>query len=252
MDIWMGGVYILERRMLYGVFSDPIFHSPMALIVAADRVEEFSSMARIKQHKPLRLAIFDNPGLRTLASRTFPWAQQVLMPGYDQLDETKCWDAALWTLEQGGVWASSHPGYTAVRPKDLGAVAVFAYLMPKDSVQMRQLVNHWLQMRRADGFLAQQRGYWIEGRGGRRHEAGGALAAPSRPWHRRLCLAAVFLRRGKKRRGFEKKRVAISGSCPLRGAAARLDRRHRRRPTGQGLLPFSAGPAGMWRVRASM
>ncbi|MCF8031778.1 MAG: cation:dicarboxylase symporter family transporter [Desulfarculaceae bacterium] len=163
MDIWMGGVYIMENRMLWGTFSSPIYHSPMALIVPSDRVAEFTSMELIKQHKDLRLAVFDNPGLKVLAQRLFPWAKQVLMPGYDQLPKTKCWDAALWTLEQGGVWASSHPGYTAVRPKELGAVVVFAYLMPRNSVQMRQLVNHWLEMRRADGFLAQQRAYWIEG-----------------------------------------------------------------------------------------
>ncbi|MCB2226283.1 MAG: cation:dicarboxylase symporter family transporter [Desulfarculaceae bacterium] len=163
MDIWMGGVYVMENRMLWGAFSSPIFHSPMALIVPSGRVKEFADMARIKKHKHLTLALFDNPAMRTLGQRLFPWAKQILVPGYDQLPKTKDWDAALWTLEQGGVWASSHPGYSAVRPKDLGAVIVFAYLMPKDSSQMRELVNHWLQMRRADGFLAQQRAYWIEG-----------------------------------------------------------------------------------------
>ncbi len=163
MDIWMGGVYVMESRMLWGAYSAPYFHSPMALIVPSARLDSFKSMELIRQQKDLTLALIDNPTLRTLAHRLIPWARQVPMPCYDQLSKTKCWDAALWTLVQGGVWASSHPGYTAVRPKGLGAVIVFAYLMPKHSDQMVRFVNHWLDMRKADGFLARQRAFWIQG-----------------------------------------------------------------------------------------
>jgi len=163
MDLWAGGVYVVESRMLWGTFSQSYYHSPMALIVPSARVPSFMSMDDIQRQKDFSIAVFDNPVLRGLAKRLFPQARQVTVADYDRLPVTKGWDAALWTMEQAGVWASGHPGYTAVRPKHMGAVMIFAYMMHKDSDRMRQFVDHWLAMRRADGFLARQRAYWIEG-----------------------------------------------------------------------------------------
>ena len=163
MDIWAGGVYVVESRMLWGTFSDSYYHSPMALIVPSTRVASFMSMEAINGQRDLAIAVFDNPVMRNLGTSLFPQAKQIVVPDYGQLPTAKGWSAALWTLEQAGVWASGHPGYTAVRPKHMGAVMVFAYLMHKNSGQLRQFVNHWLDMRQADGFLATQRSYWIEG-----------------------------------------------------------------------------------------
>ena len=100
---------------------------------------------------------------QNLAKRLFPKAKQIQVPAYSELPARKGWHAALWTLEQSAVWASGHPGYSAVRPKDMGAVVVFAYMMPKRAEQMNQYINHWLDMRKADGFLARKREYWIDG-----------------------------------------------------------------------------------------
>lgn len=163
MDLWAGGVYVVESRMLWGTFSRSYYHSPMALIVPSPRVASFLNMDEILGHPGLGIAVFDNPVMRGLAGKLFPQVRQVVVSDYDQLPVTKGWDAALWTMEQAGVWASGHPGYTAVRPKHLGAVVIFAYMMHKDCERMCQFVNHWLAMRRADGFLAAQRAYWIEG-----------------------------------------------------------------------------------------
>lgn len=163
MDLWAGGVYVVESRMLWGAFSQAYYHSPMALMVPSSRVPEFMDMDEILSRPNLAIAVFDNPVTKALARNLFPQAKQVVVPDYGHLPTAKGWDAALWTLEQAGVWASGHPGYTAVRPKHMGAMITFAYLMHKDSGRMRQLVNHWLDNRQAEGFLARQRAYWIEG-----------------------------------------------------------------------------------------
>ncbi|MCB2192820.1 MAG: cation:dicarboxylase symporter family transporter [Deltaproteobacteria bacterium] len=163
MDIWAGGVYVVESRMLWGTFSKSFYHSPMALIVPSDRVPEFMDMDEILSRTDLMIAVFKNPVMRGLTEKLFPQAKLVVVPDYSYLPTTRGWDAALWTMEQAGVWASGHPGYTAVRPKHMGAVMVFAYLMHKSSERFRQFVDHWLDMRQADGFLARQRAYWIEG-----------------------------------------------------------------------------------------
>ena len=163
MDLWMGGVYVIESRLLWGAYSTPYYQSPMALVVPAARVKDYTSMEAIRQIPDFTLATLDSPVLRALGQRLFPQAKKIVVPEYNQLPHCKGWDAALWTLEQAAVWASGHPGYCALRPKHLGAVVVFAYMTPKNSPQMLQFVNHWLDMRKADGFLAKQGAYWIEG-----------------------------------------------------------------------------------------
>ena len=161
MDMWAGGVYVMESRMLFGAFSKPYYQSPLALIVPSGQVEQYMTMDQIRKNPDFRIAILNNPTLRTLAGRLFPEHKPVTVPEYDALPGVEGWSAALWTLEQAGVWCSSHPGYSAVRPADMGAVAVFAYFLNKNSDEMIQFINHWLDMRNADGFLARQREHWI-------------------------------------------------------------------------------------------
>lgn len=163
MDIWGGGVYVMEYRMVWAAYSQTYYHSPMALIVPSPEVQSRLSMARIKKDPEFTLAIVDNATLRILADRLFPEAKRITVPTYGLLPETKNWSAALWTLEECRMWAAAHPGYSAVRPKGMGAVMLFAYMMHKDAGDMLQFVNHWLAMRQADGFLERQRAYWIEG-----------------------------------------------------------------------------------------
>ncbi|MBM4082664.1 MAG: hypothetical protein FJ278_23360 [Planctomycetes bacterium] len=43
-------------------------------------------------------------------------------------------------------------------------MSVFGYLMPPNSSDLCQFVNHWLDMRRADGFLQALHDYWILGK----------------------------------------------------------------------------------------
>ena len=162
MDMWAGGVYVTESRMVWGAFSDAIYHSPMALIVPAGRLDFFLDMTNIENLPDFSLAILDTPTLHALATRLFPKAKLEPVTSYEALPDLEGWDAALWTLEQAGVWASGHPGYSAVRPKNMSAVAIIAFLLPKNSEHTVRFLNHWLAMRKADGFMARQREYWME------------------------------------------------------------------------------------------
>lgn len=163
MDMWAGGVYVTAPRMLIGRLSQPYYQSPMALIVSSGSIDRVLDMAAIRNDPAFTLAVLDSPTARTLGDRLFPGARKITVPSYSVLPARTGWDGALWTLEQSAVWASGHPGYSAVRPKHMGAVVVFAYMMPKRAEQFHQYINHWIDMRKADGFLARQRAYWIDG-----------------------------------------------------------------------------------------
>ena len=163
MDIWIGGVYVMEYRMVWGSYSQPYYQSPLALILPSQNTKSYLSMDQIKADPDFTLAIVDNPTLHILADRLFPDKKRITVPSYDVLPHTKGWSAALWTLEECRVWAAGHPGYSALRPKNMGSMILYAYVMHKGSANMVQFVNHWLTMRKVDGFVAKQRAYWIEG-----------------------------------------------------------------------------------------
>ena len=163
-DIIMGGVFVTEERMRWGVFCQPYYQSPMGLIVPSERAKEFTDMAAIRQMPGLTIAVFDDPLMFDLARRLFPEARQQVVGslGYDDLPSATGWSAALWTFGEASIWAMAHPGYTAVKPKDMGAVMLVSYYLAKDSAQMQQMLNGWLNLRKADGFLARQREYWMK------------------------------------------------------------------------------------------
>lgn len=163
-DIFMGGVYVTAERMHWGKYSQSYYQSPMALIVPAERADDFVDMTEIRQIPDLSIAIFDDPLMIQLAKRLFPDAKQMALPsiGYDALPTAKGWDAALWTYGESCIWVAANPGYAAVKPKNMGAVMVIAYYLPKQSFDMLQFINSWMALRKADGFLAKQQGYWMD------------------------------------------------------------------------------------------
>jgi proton glutamate symport protein len=162
-DLFIGGVYVTEERMRWGLYSESYHSSPLALIAPSANLANFAHMDQLRDNPDLTLAVLDVSTMRHLAGRLFPQANKRLVKRYDELPGLKGWDAALWTFEQGGIWASGHPGYTAIKPVDMGAVMVMAYLMPRRAPQLQQFINHWLGLRKADGFLSRQSKYWIGG-----------------------------------------------------------------------------------------
>lgn len=96
-------------------------------------------------------------------ARLFPRAEIVVVPDYTTLPDFTKIDAAIWTLEQAGAIARSHPGITAVVPKDVGNPFLLTYLMPPHSDEMVHFVSYWLDLRKADGMRAREVSYWLLG-----------------------------------------------------------------------------------------
>ncbi|MEI7893164.1 MAG: hypothetical protein WCI05_08735 [Myxococcales bacterium] len=57
----------------------------------------------------------------------------------------------------------THPGVTAVVPKDFGGPVTYAYLMPPGSDQLQRYVDSCLELKQNDGFTAGLERQWIDG-----------------------------------------------------------------------------------------
>jgi len=164
LDILMSALYITEERLKRLMVSQSYFRSPAALIVPSRRADQFLSTSGIQIMDHLTLAALNVPVARSFVQQTFPNAKVIVLNSYDELPRHPEVDAGLWTLVQGAVWSQSHPGYTAVVPRNFGSVMVFGYLMPPGAEALARFVNYWLDLRKADGFEKKQHDYWIQGK----------------------------------------------------------------------------------------
>jgi len=163
-DMAASGIFVTEERLEDFAFSEPYLKSPIALIVHATDARQFLSRAEIEARTDLTFAVFRDPVMSDLINRIFPKAKVVVLRNYDELPEHPEIDAAIWTLAQAKAWTAARADYTAVVPKNLGGELLIAYLMPKESQDLRSFVNYWLRIQHVNGFNERMVARWIEGK----------------------------------------------------------------------------------------
>lgn len=162
-DIAMSGLYITPERLRWAEVSAPYFQSPIALIVPSERANDFMDMEQLEDMDDLDIVSFKDPVLQTIIKRAFPFADPGEVSDYSVLPKRTDIEAAIWTYCQARSFATINAGFTAVRPKHMKEVMVFGYFLPRNSSQMRNYVNHWIDLRERDGVLARLADYWIQG-----------------------------------------------------------------------------------------
>jgi Na+/H+-dicarboxylate symporter/ABC-type amino acid transport substrate-binding protein len=73
-------------------------------------------------------------------------------------------DAVLMPIERAYYWSRVRPEFAAVRPQELNVAVITAYAMPDGELELRNLVDVWIDTRRASGELDNAYDYWIRGR----------------------------------------------------------------------------------------
>lgn len=165
-DLAIGGIYASQERLSEIGLTDPYFSSPLALIVPEKQKSDYAIINKQQLKNTLKVGIFDDPVLLSLARHYFPSAQIVVVPNYANLAELETQrqiNVALWTKEQAEAWVMLHPGFAAIVPEKLAwePALAFAYLTQNNSPQFLSYLNYWLQLRKLDGFQQQQYQYWL-------------------------------------------------------------------------------------------
>ena len=162
-DIAANGVFVTEERMRTATVSRPYLQTPPALLARSTATRELLSRKSIREQTGLKVACLDSPALLPLATALFPKKNVVLVRSYEDLLTDASLQVAVWSLLEARAFALAHPGFTAVVPEDLGSPFLFAYLMPPRADQLQAYMDHWIEMRQADGFAQKQYRYWMEG-----------------------------------------------------------------------------------------
>lgn len=165
-DIAMSAIYATEDRLRSSFFTEPYFHSPVALIVPKKKLSDFRTVEQIKNLPQLRIGIFKDPVLIPLVQNNFPNAKIVILNNLSGNDPATAFqqnqiDAVLWSQVQTDVWTLAHPDYISLVPTGIAAPFLLAYMVQNTSPQFLNFLNYWLTLKKNDGF--QQANYykWI-------------------------------------------------------------------------------------------
>jgi proton glutamate symport protein len=164
LDIVMAGAYITEQRLEALQVTRPYYESPIAFIARSEHASRFLHYADVANAPDLTLGVLADSAIFRLCQHLFPKARIVPLRTYDDLPRHSELDAAIWSLEQARVWASAHPGFSAVAASGMGAPLMFAYFMPPNATTLASYFDIWLSLQASNGFRAAQIAYWIDGK----------------------------------------------------------------------------------------
>ncbi len=159
-DVAMSGVYVTPGRLRDLGVTPPYYHNPWAVIVPSDRAAGFTTIDKL-QGQPV--TVFRDQVMLDFVREMIPGSAARVVESYEALPAEANPSPALWTFQQAGAFAAAHPGFSAVRPQGLGEPVLFAYMTRKDS-PLLPFLSYWLQQIELQGFTAQEKAYWLDGR----------------------------------------------------------------------------------------
>ncbi|MEW5735701.1 MAG: ABC transporter substrate-binding protein [Thermodesulfobacteriota bacterium] len=163
-DILMSGIAINGQRLRNGVYSDGYYSNRLVLVVPQNKRAGSLTVKRLLQNKDLKLGAVRGSVLWDMTRSIFPNATLVEMKNFDELVSRPELDGMLWAWDQAFAWTDGHPGFSAVRPDGLHGVLLYGWVMPSNTQILDDFVDHWLALKKADGFYETQVQTWFEGR----------------------------------------------------------------------------------------
>jgi Na+/H+-dicarboxylate symporter/ABC-type amino acid transport substrate-binding protein len=164
-DILMTGFTATVSRAERMELSHSYAVEHVGLLVRDFDRARFDSLAALKGGSGITIAVPTIEGATDLIESALPGART---RGYQNIEEVlRNGDvtAVLTTMERAYYWSRVHPEFSAVRPRDLRTGTIVVYGLPYGEIDFRNLVNVWIETRRANGDADEAYDYWVRGRG---------------------------------------------------------------------------------------
>jgi ABC-type amino acid transport substrate-binding protein len=181
-DIVMSGYLISVQRAERVEFSHSYLQERLGFLVEDHRRGQFRNLGALAGER-LRIAVPNVEGTFDTLSRWLPNVEQVPISSYDEVvAKSHELDAILIPIERAQYWSRVHPELSAVLPEEDTGSALVAYGLPVGEVELRNLVNVWLDVQRAQGRLQQAYDYWVRGHAFRQQEPRWSIARNVLGW----------------------------------------------------------------------
>ena len=164
LDIIIGGFIVTPQRLKYINISKPYFHTRNVILIRTDQVHRLSSFDDLAWQTDLVVGVYDNPTLKDIIQNNCPNNPIVIIDSYYDLPSHPEIDFVFWTLEKATAFAYLNPGFTVVVSEGVGSPLLFAFYMSDDTDTLEEYLNYWIDLQTTNGFIEQQKKYWISGK----------------------------------------------------------------------------------------
>jgi Na+/H+-dicarboxylate symporter len=168
-DILMGGYTTSVSRARALEFSHPYAEEVLGLLVRDHDRSRFSTMQGHDDGGDLTVAVrpVDVAGFLDL---WWPDAERRWYESATEVLDDRTIDAIVMPLDRAFYWSRLRPEFAAVRPAEVNESELVGYGMPAGELALRNLINAWVDTRRARGDLESAYDYWVRGQALQRRE----------------------------------------------------------------------------------
>jgi ABC-type amino acid transport substrate-binding protein len=163
-DILMTGFTATVPRAELMELSNPYASEHLGYLVRDHDRRRFDRVESLDEGEGMLVALPPVEGVDDIVKQQMPKASVRMYKDVDEIIHDERVTAALMTLERAYYWSRVYPEFTAVRPEELKTATVVVYAMPHGELDLRNLVNLWIETRRSSGELDEAHEYWIRGR----------------------------------------------------------------------------------------
>jgi ABC-type amino acid transport substrate-binding protein len=166
-DVVMSGLVGTLERSESMQHTTPYMDVTLALVVPDYRVRDFRSLAALRNQDALTIGFVDlSRGFVHRIRTALPQAELVELPTNQQFFD-EAWeklDALLISAESGSAFTLLYPEFEVVIPNDLRVELPLFYAIGAEDAELRDLLEHWVTLRRKDSTMQEYYDHWILGK----------------------------------------------------------------------------------------
>jgi Na+/H+-dicarboxylate symporter/ABC-type amino acid transport substrate-binding protein len=162
-DIAIGSIYLTSERLEHVGFTRSYYNSVSSFIVRNEFASYFNNLSNIKKIQNLRIGVFNDPITLPIAKLNFSPQEIVVMQDYNHAFEDPQIDAVLWSKGHTDAWVSVYDGLTSISAEGIvqGWPQMMSFMVNKESSDLLNFLNDWLDLKEVEGFTQNERNKWI-------------------------------------------------------------------------------------------
>jgi hypothetical protein len=161
-DIVMSALTVTEERIKNMGFTSSYAQGRIVFIVPEKWQKKVSKPFFIQKNPSIPIAVLEGSSFEARARYFFPDHPLIPLKHYESFQEQ---EGILLCQEQEAIfWILHHPNYQIVYPNPSLGMDTLAYAIQPGADRFLNYLEHWLELKKSEGFTEQQYCFWILGK----------------------------------------------------------------------------------------
>lgn len=163
-DILMSGFTATVSRAERMELSHPYSNEHLGFLVRDFDRSRFATLAALNGGEDVVVGVPPVEGAAEAVRAMLPQATTRPYLSIEEIIRNPEVDAVFITLERAYYLSRIHPEFAAVRPREVQTATIVVYALPFGELDFRNLVDLWIETRRASGEADEAYEYWVRGK----------------------------------------------------------------------------------------